>query len=297
MTHASLAALSNVTKRFGAVVALDNLSLEIARGELLAVLGPNGAGKSTAIGLLLGLHQPASGAVRLFDRAPDAIAARQRIGVMMQDVSLVPDLKVKEHVHLASSYYPTPMPVAEAMALTRVAALANRTYATLSGGQKKLVQFAVAVCGRPELLFLDEPTAGLDVESRALVWETMRRLRGDGTAIVLTTHYLEEAEALADRVAVLVKGRLVADGTVDEIRAVVDRKRVICTTRLAPEDLERWPGVEAVACRDRRVHLTVRNAEQTVRRLLTADADVRDLEVLRAGLTEAFTELTQEAAR
>jgi ABC-2 type transport system ATP-binding protein len=297
MTHPSLAALSNVTKRFGAVVALDNLSLEIARGELLAVLGPNGAGKSTAIGLLLGLHQPASGAVRLFDRAPDALAARQRIGVMMQDVSLVPDLKVKEHVHLASSYYPAPMPVAEAMALTRVAALANRTYATLSGGQKKLVQFAVAVCGRPELLFLDEPTAGLDVESRALVWETMRRLRGNGTAIVLTTHYLEEAEALADRVAVLVKGRLVADGTVDEIRAVVDRKRVICTTRLAPEDLERWPGVEAVACRDRRVHLTVRNAEQTVRRLLTADEDVRDLEVLRAGLTEAFTELTQEVAR
>jgi len=297
MTPASLAALSNVTKRFGAVVALDNLSLEIVRGELLAVLGPNGAGKSTAIALLLGLHQPASGAVRLFDRAPDAIAARQRIGVMMQDVSLVPDLKVKEHVHLASSYYPAPMPVAEVMALTRVSALANRTYGTLSGGQKKLVQFAVAVCGRPELLFLDEPTAGLDVESRALVWETMRRLRGEGTAIVLTTHYLEEAEALADRVSVLVKGRLVANGTVDEIRAVVDRKRVICTTRLAPEDLERWPGVEAVTCHDRRLHLTVRHAEQTVRRLLAADEDVRDLEVLRAGLTEAFTELTQEVAR
>jgi len=297
MTHVSLAALSNVTKRFGAVVALDNLSLEIARGELLAVLGPNGAGKTTAIGLLLGLQKPTSGTARLFDRAPEALAARQRMGVMMQDVSLVPDLKVKEHVHLPSSYYTAPMPVADAMALTRVTAFANRTYGTLSGGQKKLVQFAVAVCGRPELLFLDEPTAGLDVESRALVWETMRRLKSAGTAIVLTTHYLEEAEALADRVAVLVKGRLVADGTVDEIRAVVDRKRVICTTRLAPADLERWPGVEAVACRDRRVHLTVRNAEQTVRHLLTADENVSDLEVLRAGLTEAFTELTQEAAR
>jgi ABC-type multidrug transport system ATPase subunit len=295
MTRASLAALSNVTKRFGAVVALDNLSLEIARGELLAVLGPNGAGKTTAIGLLLGLYTPTSGAARLFDCAPKALAARQRMGVMMQDVSLVPDLKVKEHLHLASSYYTAPMPVAEAMALTRVAAFANRTYGTLSGGQKKLVQFAVAVCGRPALLFLDEPTAGLDVESRTLVWETMRRLKSAGTAIVLTTHYLEEAEALADRVAVLVKGRLVADGTVDQIRAVVDRKRVICTTRLAPQDLERWPGVEAVVCRDRRVHLTVRNAEQTVRCLLTADQNVRDLEVLRAGLTEAFTELTQEA--
>jgi len=289
--------VSSLSVSYGSARVLYGIDLRVDDGEIVALIGPNGAGKTTAIGLLLGLQQPTSGTARLFDCAPEALAARQRMGVMMQDVSLVPDLKVKEHVHLASSYYTAPMPVADAMALTRVTAFANRTYGTLSGGQKKLVQFAVAVCGRPELLFLDEPTAGLDVESRSLVWETMRRLKSAGTAIVLTTHYLEEAQALADRVAVLVKGRLVADGTVDEIRAVVDRKRVICTTRLAPEDLERWPGVEAVACRDRRVHLTVRNAEQTVRRLLIADENVRDLEVLRPGLTEAFTELTQEAAR
>jgi ABC-2 type transport system ATP-binding protein len=183
------------------------------------------------------------------------------------------------------------------MALTHTDRLADRAYGALSGGQKRLVQFAIALCGRPDLLFLDEPTVSLDVEARTVVWATIRRVRDAGAAIVLTTHYLEEAEALADRVAVLMKGRLVASGTVDEIRAVVDRKRVICTTSLAVSDLEQWPGVESVICRDRRVHLTVRHAEQTVRQLLAADAGVGELEVLRAGLAEAFTELIHEARR
>jgi ABC-2 type transport system ATP-binding protein len=296
MTMAPLAELSVVRKRFGAIVALDGLSLEVRRGELLAVLGPNGAGKSTAIALMLGLQRPAAGSVRLFGQAP-GLATRRRVGVMMQDVALAPELKVAEHITLVASYYSTPLPVQEVMAVTRTDALAGRAYGTLSGGQKRLVQFAVALCGRPDLLVLDEPTVGLDVETRTSVWETIRRLREAGTAIVLTTHYLEEAEALADRVAVLMKGRLVACGTVDEIRGVVDRRRVICTTRLAVADLERWPGVESVTRHDGRTHLRVRSAEQTVRQLLAADADVCDLEVLRAGLAEAFTELTQEAAR
>jgi len=292
-----LAELSGVGKRFGAIVALDNLSLQIARGELLAVLGPNGAGKSTAIGLLLGLQRPETGAVRLFGQDPTAIVARRRVGVMMQESWLAPELKVKEHVQLISSYYPSPMALGEVMTLTGLNTLADRPYGKLSSGQKRLVQFALALCGQPELLFLDEPTTGLDIDARTTVWNTMRRLRAKGTAVVLTTHYLEEAETLADRVLVLMKGRLVASGTVDQIRAVVDRKRVICTTCLATADLERWPDVESVSRHDSRVQLTVRNAERTVRRLLDADADVRDLEVLRAGLAEAFTELTQEGAR
>jgi ABC-2 type transport system ATP-binding protein len=189
------------------------------------------------------------------------------------------------------------MPVTDVMALTRTDTLADRPYGKLSGGQKRLAQFALALCGRPELLFLDEPTTGLDIEARTVVWETMRRLRGMGTAIVLTTHYLEEAEALADRVVVLMKGRLIASGTVEQIRSVVDRKRVICTTRLPLDDLASWPGVESASRTDTRVHLTVRNAESTVRQLLTADHELRDLEVLRAGLTEAVTELTQEVGR
>ena len=296
MTTAPVAELVTVTKRFGHVVALDGLSLDVRRGELLAVLGPNGAGKTTAIALLLGLLRPAAGVVRLFGRAP-GLATRRRLGVMMQDVSLAPELRVGEHIALVASYYASPLLVVDVMALTHTSMLANRPYGSLSGGQKRLVQFALALCGRPELLFLDEPTVGLDVEVRTLVWETMRRLRDAGTAIVLTTHYLEEAEALADRVAVLMKGGLMACGTVDDIRAVVDRKRVICRTRLAVDDLERWPGVETVMRQDGRTHLKVRSAEQTVRRLLADDPDVGDLEVHRAGLAEAFTELTHEARR
>ena len=210
---------------------------------------------------------------------------------------LAPEMKVHEHIELVASYYPAPMSPDEAMRLTHIASLAQRPYGKLSGGQKRLVQFAIAICGRPELLFLDEPTVGLDVEARGLLWATVRQLRSSGTAIVLTTHYLEEAEALADRVAVLARGRLVASGTVSEIRSVVDRKRIICSTELTPDDIRSWPGVDSVTHGEGRLHLTVRNAEAIVRRLLAADNDVRDLEVTRAGLAEAFTELTQEGAR
>jgi ABC-2 type transport system ATP-binding protein len=146
MTMAPLAELSVVCKRFGAIVALDGLSLEVRRGELLAVLGPNGAGKSTAIALMLGLQRPAAGSVRLFGQAP-GLATRRRVGVMMQDVALAPELKVAEHITLVASYYSTPLPVQEVMAATRTDALAGRAYGTLSGGQKRLVQFAVALCG------------------------------------------------------------------------------------------------------------------------------------------------------
>jgi len=294
---ARLAELSSVSKHFGVVIALDTLSLDVRSGELLAVLGPNGAGKSTAIGLMLGLHAPNSGTVRLFGDDPTSIEARRRVGVMMQESWLAPELMVREHIQLVSSYYRSPLPLSEVMALTRTQSLADRPFGKLSGGQKRLVQFALALCGRPEMIFLDEPTTGLDVDARGTVWETMRRLRGRGTSIVLTTHYLEEAEILADWVAVLMKGRLIASGTVDQIRSVVDRKQVICTTRLQPGDLALWPGVESVSRHDTRLHLTVRNAERTVRQLLAADDQLCDLEVVRAGLTEAFTELTQEAAR
>jgi len=290
-----IAQLSAVTKRFGSVQALDNLTLAIGRGEVVALLGPNGAGKSTAIALLLGLQRPDAGSACLFGEAPSA-ATRRRVGVMMQEVGLAPEMKVREHIELVASYYPAAMSPDQAMGLTHVDSLAQRPYGKLSGGQKRLVQFAIAVCGRPELLFLDEPTVGLDVEARGLLWATVRQLRSSGTAIVLTTHYLEEAEALADRVAVLARGRLVASGTVSEIRSVVDRKRIICSTELAPDDIRSWPGVDSVTHGEGRLHLTVRNAEAIVRRLLAADSEVRDLEVMRAGLAEAFTELTQERA-
>jgi ABC-2 type transport system ATP-binding protein len=297
MNDQYLAELSSVTKRFGAVVALDDLTLHIRRAELLAVLGPNGAGKSTAIALLLGLHRPGKGTARIFGQPPESIDARRRVGVMMQEVTLAPDLRVKEHIDLVASYYPSPMTLDEVMELTHTTSLANRPYGKLSGGQKRQAQFAMSVCGRPDLLFLDEPTVGLDVEARANLWETLRRLVSGGTTIVLTTHYLEEAEALADRVAVLAEGRLIASGSVGEIRALVERKRIVCSTSVPAREIEQWPDVVSVDTDHQRLRLSVRNAESVVRRLLAADEGVRDLEVLRAGLAEAFNELTLKEAR
>lgn len=289
-----LAQLSGVSKRFGKLVALDGLDLEVRRGELLAVLGPNGAGKTTAISLLLGLRQPDAGTARLFGQSPLKVETRRQVGVMMQEVALAPELRVREQIDLIASYYPNPLSAEAAMEMTDTTALANRPYGKLSGGQKRQAQFAMAICGRPKLLFLDEPTVGLDVQAREMLWATLRRLVDDGASIVLTTHYLEEAEALADRVAVLAKGKLVASGTVGEIRALVVRKRISCVTALCAEDVATWPDVQTVNRDQQRLHITASNAETVVRHLLTADDDLQELEVRRAGLSEAFTELTQE---
>jgi ABC-2 type transport system ATP-binding protein len=294
MNNHCLAELSGVTKRFGSVVALDELDLDVRRGELLAVLGPNGAGKTTAISLLLGLQQPDSGSARLFGQSPNQIAPRRQVGVMMQEAALAPELRVREQIDLVASYYPDPLTPDDALAITGTTPLKKRPYGKLSTGQKRQVQFALAVVGRPKLLFLDEPTVGLDIQSREMVWANLRRLVADGCSIVLTTHYLEEAEALADRVAVLAKGRLIASGTVSEMRALVVRKRITCRTTLASEQVAAWPDVQTVTRDQHGLHITASNTENVVRRLLAADDDLQDLEVQRAGLAEAFTELTQE---
>ena len=194
-------------KRYGKTVALAGLDLNVRRGELLALLGPNGAGKSTAISLWLGLLEPDAGNARLFGGSPLDVETRRRVGVMMQEVGLTPELRVRELVELTASYYPEPLST-QRDALAHAHRGAGRpSYAKLSAGQKRQVQFALAICGRPPLLFLDEPTVGLDVEARETMWRTIRALLAQGCSIVLTTHYLEEAEALADRVAVLANGR------------------------------------------------------------------------------------------
>ncbi len=291
-----LATLAGVHKRYGTTHALAGLDLQVRRGELLAVLGPNGAGKSTAISLWLGLLEPDEGSARLFDGSPLDVEGRRHVGVMMQEVGLTPELRVRELVALTASYYPNPLPTADVLALTRTEAIAHRPYAKLSAGQKRQVQFALAICGRPSLLFLDEPTVGLDVEARETMWRIIRAMVAAGCSIVLTTHYLEEAEALADRVAVLAGGRLVASGSVEEIRSLVSRKHISCSTTLAAEDVRSWPDVVAVERDARRLRITVVDAEPVLRRLLTSDDCLSDVEVRRAGLSEAFVELTKEAA-
>jgi ABC-2 type transport system ATP-binding protein len=297
MERQPLAELSAATKRFGKVVALEELGLEVFPGELLALLGPNGAGKTTAISLFLGLLEPDGGSARLFGQVPRSMEARRQTGVMMQEAALAGDLRVREQIDLAASYYPAPLTVADAMEMTGITPLAGRLYGKLSTGQKRQVQFAVALVGRPRLLFLDEPTVGLDVRARQIVWETLRELVEEGRSIVLTTHYLEEAEALADRVAVIAKGRLIAKGTVSDIRAHVVRKQVVCRTTLSTEQVSAWPDVQTIARDQHGLHITTTNPENVVRRLLAADEDLQDLEVRRAGLGEAFAELTQEVCQ
>jgi ABC-2 type transport system ATP-binding protein len=296
MSNEYWAELSGVKKLFGKTVALDGLDLQVRPGELFSVLGPNGAGKSTAISLLLGLLKPDSGAARLFGASPFRVEARRRVGVMVQEVTLAPELRVREHVALVASYYPHPFTPADAMELTNISSLASRPYGKLSAGQKRQVQFTMAVCGRPKLLFLDEPSVGLDVRARETMWATLRQLVYNGSSIVLTTHYLEEAESLSNRVAVLNKGRLIASGTVNEIRALVVRKHITCSTVLGADQIAAWPDVESVTRDQQRLQISTSNSEAVVRRLLAADSNLQELEVRRAGLAEAFTELTQEAA-
>jgi ABC-type multidrug transport system ATPase subunit len=292
----TVAALRGITKKFGAVTALNGIDLQLRSGELLAVLGPNGAGKSTAISLWLGLFEADSGEVELLGGAPQEILRRQGLGVMMQNVELPKELRVRELVALASSYYSDPLPVDETLRRAGVGSFADKAYGKLSGGQKRLAQFAIAICGQPRVLFLDEPSVGLDVQARETLWNSIRSLLAAGCSIVLTTHYLEEAESLADRVAVINKGRVIASGSVDEMRALVARRQISCVSRLPVDDVRRWPGVvDAQIDRDRLV-ITASDAEGVVRRLLGADAALTRLEVRQAGLNEAFNELTREAA-
>jgi ABC-2 type transport system ATP-binding protein len=212
---------------------------------------------------------------------------------MMQAVALPPELRVREHVDLVASYYPDPMTAEDALRLTRTLPLAARPYGKLSNGQKRQVQFAIAVVGRPKLLFLDEPTVGLDLPSREMMWSMLRELVRQGASIVLTTHYLEEAEALADRVVVLAKGHTIASGTVNQLRSLVGRKRITCGTSLPRELVAAWPEVQTVIRDGARLHITASNSDTVVKRLALADGNFLDLEVHRAGLAEAFTELTQ----
>ncbi|MEO6968341.1 MAG: ABC transporter ATP-binding protein [Rhodanobacteraceae bacterium] len=289
----TVARLEGAVKRYGAIAALDNVDMQVRRGELLSLLGPNGAGKTTAISLLLGLTKPDAGRAELFGLDPQRLDARRRIGVMLQDAALQPTLRVDELIRLTSSYYPRPREFGEIALLAGVEELLPRRYGKLSGGQKRRVQFALAICGDPQIMFLDEPTVGLDHEARGAIWKTLRALIERGCAIVLTTHYLEEAEALADRVFVLNHGKVVAQGSVEAIRAHVAQRRIRCVSALSIETLRAWPLVERVMREGERLNIVTTEAETVLRKLLAADPDLRELEVQRAGLAEAFVEITR----
>jgi len=289
----SVARSRNLKKSYGEVVALRDLNLEIYAGELLALLGPNGAGKTTLVRMLLGLARPDSGSVSVLGSDPHLGHVQARVGAMLQ-VGRVPEtLKVREHIDLFSSYYPAPLPIAETLKLAGLEDIKERPYGELSGGQKQRVLFGIALCGNPDLLFLDEPTVGLDVEARRLMWAQIRTLIGRGKTVLLTTHYLNEADALADRILVLDKGSIVAEGTPAEIKARAMGKQIRCTSRLALEEVRQIPGVLSVKADRNAFELQVNAAEPVVRELLQRDSWLGDLEVTNAGLEEAFLALTQ----
>ncbi len=212
------AALCAVTKAYRSQRALDGVDLTVNRGELVALLGPNGAGKTTAVKLMLGLLTPDSGIVRVFGQDPRQPQHRQRIGIMLQVARVPETLRVCEHIDLFSSYYPHPLPMREIISAAGLQGFENRLFGELSGGQKQRTLFALALCGDPDLLFLDEPTVGMDVQARRGMWKQIRALLARGKSILLTTHYLEEADTLADRIVVIDHGRVIANGSPAEIK-------------------------------------------------------------------------------
>lgn len=282
-----------VSKTYGHVTALSDFNLTLRPGELTALLGPNGAGKSTAIGLLLGLSAPSARQVRVLGADPRQSAVRARIGAMPQESALPGGLTVREAVTLFASFYPAPLGVDEALALADLGPVAGRRAAQLSGGQKRRLAFALAVVGDPELLLIDEPTTGMDAQSRAAFWEAVTGLRARGRTILLTTHYLEEAERTADRVVVMNGGRVLADDTPQGLRAGVGGAQVSFVSALAQAELERLPGVSAVQVGAAgRAELRTSSPEALLAALIGSGTAFSELEVTRATLEEAYLQLT-----
>ena len=287
-----VAELVKVTKKYGNVTALNGLSLALHPGEIVAVLGANGAGKSTSVRLLLGLSAPTSGTARIFGCDPRLAASRGRIGAMLQVASIPKTLKVREHIDLFRSYYPDPLSAAEVIQIAQLEGIEDRLFEQLSGGQRQRLLFGLALCGDPELLFLDEPTVGMDIEARRGLWRQIRELASRGKTILMTTHYLEEADALASRIIVVDNGRVVAEGTPAEIKNQTASRRISCQTRLSSAELWAIPGVLEVQQHERKTTVTAGDAETVIRKMLANDDTLSELEIVSPGLEEAFLALT-----
>ena len=290
-----LAHLRNARKSYGKLLALDDMDLQLRSGQVLALLGANGAGKSTAVSVMLGLVEAEQGEASLLGQPPLAMDARRRTGVMLQSTALPDTLKVGELLAMTRGYYAQPLSVADCVAMAGLEGLLDRRYGKLSGGQQRRVQFAMAICGRPQVLFLDEPTTGLDIEARQQMWSAIRERAAAGCAVLLTTHYLEEAEALADHVVVMQAGRTLAEGSVAQIRERVLQRRIRCHTQVDERDIAEWAGVRHVQRDGNVVEIQAEPVEPVVARLLAEDPRLSALEVHRAGLADAFLEITRKA--
>jgi ABC-2 type transport system ATP-binding protein len=299
--RASEIGLSGLVKSFhgpdGPIRAVRGIDVRIAAGETVALLGPNGAGKSTTIDMLLGLLAPDEGSVSVFGRTPRDAIAHGAIGAMLQTGALIRDLSVRELITMMASLYPAPLDVEQVLERTGVSDIAQQRTQKLSGGQTQRVRYAVALISNPELLVLDEPTVAMDVEGRHAFWTTMREFAARGKTVLFATHYLEEADAYADRAVLMAHGRIVADGPTNEIKAMVGSRTIRATLGDVDVDadaLAALPGVSAVERRGEAVVLSCADSDAAIRALLAAYPQARDIEIQAAGLEQAFLELTAE---
>ena len=285
--------LKGLAKSYGEIRAVRGIDVSVDRGETVALLGPNGAGKSTTIDMLLGLLEPDGGTASVFGRSPSEAVDAGLVAAMLQTGGLIRDLKVRELVSLAAGLYPKPLDVEEVLKLAGIESIADQLTQKLSGGQTQRVRFAIALVADSELLVLDEPTAAMDVEGRREFWATMRGLASGGKTILFATHYLEEADAYADRVVLMAAGRVVADGAPTEIKSLVGTRTIRATLPDATiESLERLPGVTHAERHGESIALSCADSDAAIRALLDAFAGVRDIEIRGAGLEEAFIQLT-----
>jgi ABC-2 type transport system ATP-binding protein len=285
--------LDRVAKRYGTVEALRDVDLRVDAGEVLAILGPNGAGKTTAIGIMLGLRPPSSGHVSILGGEPGSRAVRSRVGAMLQDSGVPATLRVAEVIDLFRSYYPLALPrrtVLEAAGLTEMSA---KRVGSLSGGQRQRLYFAIAISGDPDLLFLDEPTTGMDIESRHRFWEQIRGFASTGKTILFTTHMLEEADALASRIVVIDHGRIVASGTPAELKSRVGGKRIRLRGPFTADEVAAWPGVSRVTTVGAVLVIDVDDTTPVMRHIFADGRAVDEVTIEDAGLESAFLGLTR----
>jgi ABC-2 type transport system ATP-binding protein len=287
----------NLRKSYGSIEAVRGIDISIDAGETVALLGPNGAGKSTTIDMILGLAEPDGGTVSVLGGSPSAAIDAGWIGAMLQTGALIRDLSVGELIAMVASLYPEPLDVGETLELTGLTEIAEQRTQKLSGGQAQRVRFAVALVSNPKLLVLDEPTVAMDVEGRRSFWTTMRDEAARGRTILFATHYLEEADAYADRAVLMAHGQVVADGPPTEIKAMVGSRTIRATLPGADLDvLGQLPGVSAAERRGEAVVLACADSDAAIRALLAVCPEARDIEIAAAGLEEAFLQLTGDEA-
>ena len=288
--------MRGVTKRYGQVLALDDIDLEIVGGDVVAILGPNGAGKTTAIDVMMGLRRPTGGSVRLFGEEPTRRAVRSRVGAMLQDSGVPTALRVGEIVELFARYYPHALPHDELLARADLTSVRRTLVSALSGGQKQRLYFALAIAGDPDLIFLDEPTVAMDVEARRAFWTQVQEFARLGKTILFSTHHLDEADAVARRIVVIHHGRLLAKGTPFEIKRLVADKTVRFASDVAVERLTALPFVQGARRDERHLVVYTSEPEELLRRLFDDGAAVADLTVRDTDLEAAFVSLMGRAA-